>query len=68
MLSFLLQTAATVEYERKECLTMPLEQKVHDMVIAFVNYKLNLEIPDTDATHDEASFFEMYKDAYNHFF
>ena len=47
---------------------MTPEQKAHDLAIAFVNYKLNIEIQDTDAEHDETIFFEMYKNAFNSFF
>ena len=47
---------------------MSSEQKAHDLAIAFTNYKLNIEIRDTDAEHDESAFFDMYKDAYDHFY
>lgn len=45
---------------------MPAEQRAHDLALAYVNYKLNIEIHDTE--HDEDVFFDMYKTAYEHFF
>ncbi len=47
---------------------MSNEQRAHDLALAFVNYKLNMEIHNTDADHDETVFFEMYKDSYDTFF
>jgi len=47
---------------------MTPEQRAHDLAIAFVNYKLNIEIQGTDAEHDETVFFEKYKSAYDSFF
>lgn len=47
---------------------MSNEQRAHDLALAFVNYKLKLEIHNTDAEHDETVFFEMYKDSYDKFF
>ena len=44
------------------------EQRAHDLALSFVNYKLNIEIQNTDAEHDETLFFEMYKEAFDSFF
>lgn len=46
---------------------MPIDQKIHDLALAYVNYQLSIEIRDTDAEHDEEIFFEMYKSAHNRF-
>lgn len=47
---------------------MSAEQRSHDLALAYINYKLNIEIRDTDADHDKDSFFDMYKEAYDSFF
>lgn len=47
---------------------MTAEQRAHDLAISFVNYKLNIEINENDAEHEEEYFFEKYKEAYDNFF
>lgn len=47
---------------------MTVEQRAHDLAIAFTQYKLNIEAQNSDADHDETVFFEMYKTSHDRFY
>lgn len=47
---------------------MNIEQRAHDLALAYVKYQLDIEREGTDAVHDEVTFLQMYQDAYDNFY